>query len=235
MVFTVLPALIPDIRVVYDAYFAAFAADPEGKSLLEIVFPGGYASEEFRAAHTAGILSWWHTSETQHTSKCIDNSTGAVAGMALFDVFVNGEKTRQNHGVPWLQGEQRDRAERILNPLWEAREKSMSRPQVEFPAPNMQENTSLFSNHVHAIAVDPAFQGRGAGATIVQSLIDLGNRSQLPIYLESTAAAEKLYRKMGFQRLPKDMASVVHNRKLLGKNADMEVPLMIKQPSSPRL
>ncbi|KAK3680826.1 hypothetical protein B0T22DRAFT_474165 [Podospora appendiculata] len=220
MGFTVLPALIPDIRAVYDAYFAAFAADPDGKLLLEIVFPGGYTSEKFRTAHTAGILSWWHTSATQHTFKCIDSSTGAVAGMALFDVFVNGEKDRQNHGVPWLEGEQRDRAEQVLNPLWEAREKVMGGRSYIY---------------VHAIAVNPAYQGRGAGATIVQSLLDLGNQSQLPIYLESTAAAERLYGKMGFQRLPKEMASVVHEAKVLGIDADVEVPLMMKQPSAPRL
>lgn len=126
MGFIVLPALIPDIRPVYDAYFAAFAVDPDGRRLLDILFPDGFASEEFRAAHTAATLNWWHTSQTQHTFKCVDTNDGAVVGMALCDVFAKPqtEDERKNPGVGWLQGEQRERAERVVAPLWEARDRA---------------------------------------------------------------------------------------------------------------
>lgn len=126
MGFVVLPALIPDIRPVYDAYFAAFAADPDGKRLLDILFPDGFTSEEFRTAQTTATLNWWHTSHTQHTFKCVDTEDGTVVGMALCDVFAKAqsEDERKNPEVGWLEGDRRARAEQVLGPLWEAREKA---------------------------------------------------------------------------------------------------------------
>ncbi len=124
MGFVVLPALIPDIRAVYEVYFAAFKADEDGRRILDILFPDGFTSEEFRAAHTAATLNWWHSSRTQHTFKCVDDD-GNVVGMALCDVFAKPqtEDERKNPGVGWLHGEQRERAERVLGPLWDARDR----------------------------------------------------------------------------------------------------------------
>jgi hypothetical protein len=128
MPFLVLPALIPDIRAVYDVYFAAFTADPDGRRLLDILFPGGVTSDEFRDAHAKGTLAWWHTSGTQYTFKCLDPATGEVVGMALCDVFAaptrdDEKEKRVMPEVGWLQGEERERAERVLGPLWKARER----------------------------------------------------------------------------------------------------------------
>lgn len=125
MQFAVLPALIPDIRAVYDVYFAAFAADPDGSRLLEILFPHGVASAEFRDAHTKGTLAWWHSSDTQYTFKCVDPLTGGIVGMALCDVFVRprGEEERRMPEIGWLEGEARARADRVLGKLWAARER----------------------------------------------------------------------------------------------------------------
>lgn len=88
---------------------------------------------------------------------------------------------------------------------------------------------------VHAIAVDPKHQGRGAGAMIVKELINLSNDSNLPIYLESSASAEGLYKKMGFVRVPEESARVIHSKSVLGTETDVEVPLMIKTPAKTHL
>ena len=120
----VLPALIVDIPRIYDIYFEAFKHDRMGQIMVEILFPG-VIDEEFRKAHAAGTLSYWNTTTNQYTFKVVDTKSGEIIGMALGDVYLN-ERTpeeRKNHGVPWLLGEQRERAEKILNPLWEMREK----------------------------------------------------------------------------------------------------------------
>ncbi|KAK3315674.1 hypothetical protein B0H66DRAFT_565736 [Apodospora peruviana] len=222
MVFAVLPALIPDIGPVYDAYFAAFGADHDGRVLLDIIFPDGFESAEFRKAHTAGTLAYWHQAPTQYTIKCVDSRTAEVVGMALFDVYPpipEGESDDVRHkfpGIPWLQGERLEKAHKVLSPLYEARGKVWG-------------NKAYI--YVHAVAVDPKFQGRGAGAALTQHIIDLGNRGQLPIYLESSPKSEGLYKKLGFERLSKETASVVHKKGVLGSEADVEVPLMVKSPS----
>jgi hypothetical protein len=125
MVHTVLPALIPDIRKIYDAYFASFDNERMGNIMLKIIFPDGVESEEFRAAHAAGTLDWWNKSDTQYTYKCVDMDTGEIVGMGLVDIYIKPrtEEERKNGGVPWLTGEHQERAEKVLNPLWEAREK----------------------------------------------------------------------------------------------------------------
>jgi hypothetical protein len=126
MVLAVLPALVPDIRRVYDAYFAAFKNERMGQLMLQILFPGGMTdSEHFRKAHAQGTLDYWHKSDVQYTFKCVDTQTSEIVGIALGDIYLRerSEEERKNEGVPWLQGEQRERAERVLNPLWEMREK----------------------------------------------------------------------------------------------------------------
>lgn len=62
-------------------------------------------------------------------------------------------------------------------------------------------------------------------------LVDLSNRSGLPIYLESTASAVRLYSGMGFRMVPGDVARVVHDAAVLGTEKDVEVPLMVKLPA----
>lgn len=121
----VAPALIPDIPRIYDTYFASFENDAMGRIILDILFPAGHTSPEFRKAHSEATLAWWHTSKDQYTFKCMDTDTGEIIGMALGDIYFveRNEEERKNHGVPWLEGEQRRRAEEVLNPLWEAREK----------------------------------------------------------------------------------------------------------------
>ncbi|KAK3312949.1 hypothetical protein B0H66DRAFT_569237 [Apodospora peruviana] len=125
MVVTTLPALIPDIRKVYNSYFAAFKNERMGQMMLKVIFPNDDTdSDEFRNTHAKGTLSWMHTCDYQYTWKAVDTTTGEIVGMALFDIHFKWrtEEERKNHGVPWLTGEAKERAERVLNPLHDIRE-----------------------------------------------------------------------------------------------------------------
>ncbi|KAK3298101.1 putative GNAT family acetyltransferase [Chaetomium fimeti] len=214
MVHAVLPALIPDIRKIYEAYFASFDNEQMGNIMLGILFPGGVDSEEFRAAHAAGTLDWWHKSDTQYTYKCVDMDTAEIVGMGLIDVYIKPrtEEERKNGGVPWLAGEQRERAEKVLNPLWEVREKLFGgRPYI----------------YTHVIGVAPEHQGKKAGAAIVSFGIDLCNRTGLPMYFEASPTSVNMYEKFGYERLDE---TIVHKAELLGTEKDVVVPLMVRMP-----
>ena len=105
-----------------------------GRIMLDILFPNTDTSTpEFRSLHAAGTLSYWHGSDVQYTFKCVDTATGEIVGMALGDVFVKNrsERERRNPGVTWLEGKERERAEKVLSPLWEMRERLFGgRPHV---------------------------------------------------------------------------------------------------------
>jgi hypothetical protein len=124
MVIAIIPALIPDIPAVYDAYFAAFKADKMGEIMLNILFPNGI-DDEFRKGHAAATLDWWHKSDFQYTFKVVDLDSGEIMGMALADFYFRPRtaEERAPPTVPWLEGEYRERAERILRPLAAMREK----------------------------------------------------------------------------------------------------------------
>lgn len=215
MPFVVLPALIPDISRVYEIYFSSFEADPEGCIILDILFPQGHSSPEFRKAHAEATLKYWHISDLQYTFKCLDTDTGEIVGMGLGDLYLKerSEEERKYHGVPWLEGKERERADAVLKPLWEAREK-------------------LFGGHkylyCHVFGVAPEHQGRGAGGLLVEWAVDITEKMGLPFYLESSPTTVKLYEKMGFQRLKE---TVVHKAEILGTEKDAVVPLMVNMPS----
>ncbi|KAJ2899395.1 hypothetical protein MKZ38_003067 [Zalerion maritima] len=214
MPLVVLPALIPDIKSVYDVYFSAFEHENMGSIMLKILFPHGHTSPEFRKAHAEGTLAYWHHTDVQYTFKCVDTDTGEIIGMALGDVYIKerSEEERKNHGVPWLEGEERERAEKVLNPLWEVREKFFGgRPYI----------------YCHVIGVSPAHQGRKAGALLIQWGLEVGEKAGLPVYFESSPSTVKLYERMGFETLPE---KIVHKAETLGTPKDVEVPLMVKMP-----
>lgn len=116
----VLPATIPDIPKVYDTYFAAF----KDELILKILFPGGIDSE-FRQGHSAHTLKYWHEDNLQYTFKCIDTDTGEILGMALWDVFWHERSADElkKPTIGWLEGEQRERAEKLVTPFWEKKQK----------------------------------------------------------------------------------------------------------------
>ncbi|KAK0634302.1 hypothetical protein B0T17DRAFT_501983 [Bombardia bombarda] len=216
MVVCILPCLVPDIRQVYNAYFSAFGNEKMGALMLEILFPGSDVnSEEFRDEHAKGTLAWWHSCEHQYTWKALDMDTNTVVGMALADVYSRPRtaEERKNEGVPWLEGAQKERAEAVLNPLWEMRE-------------------SLFGGasyiYAHVIGVDPKYQGRQAGAKLCQFGIHMCEESALPIYFEASPSSIGLYEKLGYERLKE---TIVHKAELMGTPEDIVVPLVVRMPS----
>ncbi|KAF6820122.1 GNAT family [Colletotrichum plurivorum] len=215
MGYAILPALIPDIEKVFDAYFKAFKNDRMGQVMVNILFPGGTDSEEFRKAHAAGTLAWWHQSTTQYTYKCVDTETGEIVGMALGDIYLKerNEEERKNHGATWLEGKERERAEAIMNPLHDIREK-------------------LFGGrryiYTHVIAVDPKHQGKKVGALWCKWGMELSDSLGIPLYFESSPSTYKLYEKMGYETLDE---KIVHKAELVDSDTDDVVPLMVKMPA----
>lgn len=125
MPYAVLPALIPDIPKVYEMYFAAFKGERMGELMLSVLFPEGTDSPEFRKAHAEGTLAYWHKCDNQYTYKVVDMDTGEIVGMGLGDILVRDrtEEERKFQGIPWLSGEQKERAEKVIKPLHDVREK----------------------------------------------------------------------------------------------------------------
>lgn len=53
------------------------------------------------------------------------------------------------------------------------------------------------------VCIDPAYQGRGAGKLLSKSVLDLAEKDGLPVYLESTDVAVRMYEKLRFRRVDK--------------------------------
>ncbi|KAF3006413.1 hypothetical protein E8E13_000314 [Curvularia kusanoi] len=219
MGFVVLPALPADISGVYDVYFAAFKDDAITKAL----FPSASANDmtnpesEFRKAHTAHVLQFWQNNLTQHTLKCVDSRTGKIVGMALWDVYLTSSDWSKPE-IGWLQGHEKERAEALISPLWDAREKMWSKERYLY---------------CHVIAVHPDAQRKGVGQVLVDYGKKIASQADLPIYVESSKAAIRLYEKLGFQRL-KERPVHESNDLQLGRSdseeKDHEVPLLVWVP-----
>lgn len=237
MVYAILPALIPDIEKVYDVYFAAFKGDKMGRIMVDLLFPAGSDSDEFRKAHTAGTLAWWHTCGVQYTYKCVDTETGEIIGMALGDILLQGrtDEERKYQSVGWLEGEQRERADAVLKPLHEAREKLFGgRPHIckhnpdDEETPQYGSRPNIFSPaDVHVIGIHPNFQGRQAGALWCKWGMDLSDSLGLPLYFEASPSTYKLYEKIGYETLEE---KIVHSPETMGTDTPIEVPLMVNMP-----
>jgi len=59
--------------------------------------------------------------------------------------------------------------------------------------------------------------------------IDIAEKLRVPIYLESTLAAVRLYEKMGFDRVKE---SITQKPEITGLDHDIEVPLFYRMPKS---
>lgn len=120
MGFVVLPASIPDIRKVYDVYFAAF----DGELVTQILFPWDIHNEEFRSGHTTHTLEYWHKDNLQYTYKCVDTDTDEIVGMSLWDFHweERSQEQRKLPAVDWLEGEQKKRAEEFIRAFWQRKE-----------------------------------------------------------------------------------------------------------------
>lgn len=187
-----------------------------GALMLSVLFPGGFEGDEFRKAHTQATADYWAKATNQYTYKVLDTDSMGIIGMVLTDAYLapRTSEERANHGVPWLEGEHRAKAEAILNPLWEARESIFGgRPYI----------------YTHVIAIEPKHQGRKAGALICKWGVEMAEAWQLPLYFEASPSSVGLYEKMGFQKLSE---TIVHKKEVLGTPEDIQVPLMVIMPRS---
>ncbi|KKA29565.1 hypothetical protein TD95_001659 [Thielaviopsis punctulata] len=213
MGFHIAPMLLPDIPRCFDIYIASFANDVMGSIMLDVLYPGGI-TDEVRAGHAQATLEWLTHSTSQYNFKCVDTDSGEIVGMVMADWYVHGrsEEERKFAGIPWLEGEHRERAEKILKPLWKAREKYIGgQPHI----------------YCHVIGVDPTHQGRKAGATICQFGKDFAEGAGVPLYFEASPSTWKLYEKMGYELLDEP---IVHKAEVLGTTNDISVPLMVLMP-----
>lgn len=201
--------------------------------MVEVLFPNGISEgDEFRKAHAEATLKHWHQSTNQHTFKCVDSETGEIVGMGLGDTVFRerSEEERRNTGISWLKGKEKEKAEKILTPLWDVRERLWAgRRHICELTSCLFLYTWLFflANHFldcHVIAVSPKHQGRKAGAALVQCGIDLGEQPGLPVYFEPSPSTVGLYQKMGSERLKE---SVIYKAKLLSTESDIEVPISV--------
>lgn len=187
MGFVVLPALLPDISAVYDVYFAAF----KNNAVTRALFPSATEADltdptsDFRQGHTAHVADYWKTSSTQYTFKCVDSTTGRIVGMALWDVYLTPSDWKKGE-ISWLHGKERKRAEAFIEPLWHAREKLWLNQRYLY---------------CHVMAVHPDFQRRGVGELLFNFGIITARHTGLPMYIESSKEAVRLYEKMQCRRL----------------------------------
>ncbi|CAI9637391.1 acyl-n-acyltransferase [Alternaria burnsii] len=213
MGFVILPALVPDISAVYDVYFAAF----KDNALTRALFPSATekdltdANSEFRQAHTAHVTEYWKTSATQYTFKCIDTETNKIVGMALCDVYITPSDWKKGE-IGWLDGKERERAEALVKPLWDTREKLWLNERYIY---------------CHVMAVHPDYQRKGIGELLFKRETTISQQTGLPMYIESSKEGVKLYERMGSRRLKEKL---VKSNETNGAGENEECPLYVWLP-----
>lgn len=171
--------------------------------------------------HTAHTLQYWQNSLTQHTLKCVDSETGKIVGMALWDVYITPSDWKKGE-IGWLEGNERKRADALIDPLWSAREKLWSNERYLY---------------CHVVAVHPDSQRKGVGELLVDYGKSIASQANLPIYVESSHAAIRLYEKSGFQWLKERPVHKSGDLWPEGTNVDQEnheVPLFVWLPRGER-
>jgi GNAT superfamily N-acetyltransferase len=117
--------------------------------------------------------------------KCVDTETGEIVGMALWDIYLTPSNWRRGE-ISWLSGQERERADALISPLWDAREKLW---------------TDQKYIYCHVMAVHPNYQRKGLGKLLMEYGISIAQQVELPIYIESSQEGIKLYEKTGCQRI----------------------------------
>jgi ribosomal protein S18 acetylase RimI-like enzyme len=170
-----------------------------------------------RKAHTAHVLSYWHTSSTQYTVKCVDSATGAIVGMGMWDVYLTPSEYKKGD-IGWLEGAERERAEALVKPFWTFRERLWTGERYVY---------------CHLTAVHPKAQRRGVGKLLMEYGMRIAEQAGLPIYTEASQAAIALYERIGFQRLKqsiKHKADLLWTEDIKGDGKDHDVPLVVWVP-----
>lgn len=117
--------------------------------------------------------------------KCVDLDSGKIVGMALWDIYLT-PSTWEKPEISWLQGREKQRAEELISPLWEAREKLwLSEKYI----------------YCHVVAVHPEHQRKGVGQTLMEYGIGVSRQTRLPMYIESSKDGIRLYEKLGCRQL----------------------------------
>lgn len=137
--------------------------------------------------------------------------------MALWDVYPTPSDWKKGD-VAWLEGKERERAEALVGPLWNVREKLWDKERYIY---------------CHVTAVRPEYQRKGVGKLLTEYGIRVAEQAELPIYVESSKEGLGLYEKLGFRRLTE---KIVHKAGVLwvgeetGDKNDYEVPLLVWIP-----
>jgi len=105
--------------------------------------------------------------------------------MALWDIYLTPSSWRRPE-ISWLSGDERKRAEALISPLWNAREKLWLDKRYLY---------------CHVIAVHPEYQRKGIGQLLMENGIKVAQKAELPIYIESSLDGVRLYEKSGCRRL----------------------------------
>lgn len=129
--------------------------------------------------------------------KCVDLDSGRIVGMALWDIYLTPSAWEKGE-ISWLQGQEKERAEQLISPLWEARERLWHRERYIY---------------CHVVAVHPEYQRQGIGQTLVDYGISVAKQTHLPIYIESSRDGRRLYEKLGCRKLEKCSVKEVADRK----------------------
>lgn len=172
-----------------------------------------------RQSHTVHTLQYWQTSSTQYSVKCVDTETGLIVGMALWDVYLTSSDWKKGE-VSWLEGEEKERADALISPLWTAREHFW------------RDEKYLYC---HVIAVHPDHQRKGIGELLFNFGRSIAEQTRLPIYIESSREAERLYYKMGCHVLrhrPVHKAEDLWPEKTNGAGEDCDVALFVWVPDN---
>lgn len=133
--------------------------------------------------------------------------------MALLDVYPTASDWKPEP-IGWLTGSELERAEALITPLTSARERLWSNERYVY---------------CHVVAVDPEFQRQGVGKLLMEEALRIARQAGLPIYLESSREAVRLYEGLGFRRIKGE--KVVHSAEVVGEGKEnYEVPLMVWVP-----
>lgn len=137
--------------------------------------------------------------------------------MSLLDVYPTPSDWKKGD-IEWLEGKERERANSLVGPLWEAREKLWDKERYVY---------------CHVTAVRPEYQRKGIGKLLTAHTIRIAEQAELPIYLESSREGVGLYEKLGFRKLKEKVvhkAEVLCNGEGIDNGMDYEVPLLLWVP-----
>lgn len=137
--------------------------------------------------------------------------------MALLDVYITPSDWKRGE-IGWLEGKERERAEALVKPLWDAREKLWLNERYIY---------------CHVMAVHPDYQRRGIGELLFKYEMDICRQTGLPMYIESSKEGIKLYEKMGSRRLEEKLvhkSEDITPEKTNGAREDQELPLFVWLP-----